>query len=82
MEGSGGFEKNLDEAEKHLRKAAKLGHPEADLALGKLLLDLAKNEEAFKFIRRAAELHENAQAQWELGKLDDCYTFCLVIFMN
>ena len=73
-EGGGGFEKNLDEAEKHLMKASDLGHPEADLALGKLLLVLARNEEAYKFIRRAAELHEDAKAQWELGKLDDCYT--------
>jgi hypothetical protein len=45
-----------------------MSHPEADLALGKLLLDLANNVEAFKFVQRAAERTEDAEAQWQLGK--------------
>jgi TPR repeat protein len=68
LNGTGGFKKNLDQAEKHLRKASEMNHPEADLALGKLLLDLANNVEAFKFVQRAAELTEDAEAQWQLGK--------------
>ena len=70
LKGTGGFKKNLDEAEKHLRKASDLRHPEADLILGKLLLDLGKNVDAFNCIRRAAEIEEDADAQWLLGKFD------------
>ena len=78
LKGTGGFKKNLDKAEKHLRKASDLRHPEADLILGKLLLDRAKNVEAFNFIQRAAEIEEDADAQWLLGKFDEFYeTFIL-----
>ncbi len=68
LNGTGGFKKDLDQAEKHLRKASEMSHPEADLALGKLLLDRANNVEAFNFVQRAAELSEDAEAQWQLGK--------------
>jgi TPR repeat protein len=68
LNGTGGFMKNQDRAEKLLRKASEMSHPEADLALGKLLLDLANNVEAFKFVQKAAELTEDAEAQWQLGK--------------
>jgi TPR repeat protein len=76
MQGSGGFQKNLNEAEKHLRKASELDHPKADFALGLLLLDLAKNEEAFHFIGRAAEMRGVAEAQQELGMLYSCGHGC------
>jgi TPR repeat protein len=67
LNGDGGFKKNVDEAEKHLRKASELNHPEADLCLGTLLLQKTKNEEGFHFIRRAAEKGENVVAQHRLG---------------
>ena len=69
LDGSGGFTKNLDKAEKYLRKASELNHCQADFVLGSLLLEHAKNEEAFHFISRAADSSENVKAQWQLGIL-------------
>jgi tetratricopeptide (TPR) repeat protein len=67
--GTGGFDEDFQKAEKYLRLASQLNHPEADLILGKLLLDLTKNEDAFHFIGRAAEIRGDPEAQWLLGTL-------------
>jgi len=66
--GTGGFEKDLIQAEQHLREACKAGYSEANLPLGKLLLELKKNEEAFEFIKLAAEKGCD-KGQFELGFL-------------
>ncbi len=68
LEGTRGFEQNLKAAEKFLRKASNLSHPEADLCLGRLMLEWRRNDEAFQFIRRAAEVTGSAVAQRQLGK--------------
>ena len=59
----------MDEAEKYLRKASELNHCKADFILGSLLLERSKNEEAFHFINRAADIREDVEAQILLGKL-------------
>jgi TPR repeat protein len=76
MQGSGGFTKNLDKAEKYLRKAFALDHSEADYILGFLLLEQAKNDEAFQFICRAAEIRGDPEAQLQLGVLYSCGHGC------
>jgi tetratricopeptide (TPR) repeat protein len=57
--GSGGYAKNLDMAEEYFRKAAAMKHPDADVALGFLLLGRRKNKEAFQYIKKAAETTGN-----------------------
>jgi TPR repeat protein len=69
LNGTGGFAEDRQEAEKYLRLASQLNHPHADLILGQLLLNLAKNEDAFHFITRAAEIGGEPEAQWLLGTL-------------
>jgi len=68
LDGSGGFEKDLLQAEQHLREASKAGYVEAHLQLGMLLLELKKNEEAVEFIELAAG-RGSADGQLELGML-------------
>ncbi len=68
-DGSGGYFKNLDKAEEHLRNASAMNHPEADLALGMLLLDRRKYKKAFQHIKKAAETTGNQDAQFTFGKL-------------
>jgi len=68
LSGSGGFEKDLRQAERNLREASKAGYAEAHLPLGKLLLELKKNEEAFEIIKLAAE-KGSGEGQFELGIL-------------
>jgi len=68
LSGCGGFEKDLSKAERNLREASKAGYSDANLPLGKLLLELMKNEEAIKFFKLAAE-KGSAEGQFELGML-------------
>jgi len=68
LNGTGGFDKDLLQAERNLREASKAGFAEAHFLLGKLLLDLKKNEEAIEFIKLAAE-KGSAEGQFELGIL-------------
>jgi len=66
--GTGGFEKDPSQAERYLAASSKAGYKEAHFQLGKLLLELEKNEEAFEFIKLAAE-EGSADGQLELGIL-------------
>jgi len=66
--GTGGFVKDLLQAELHFREASKAGHVDANLPLGKLLLELKKNEEAFQFIKLSAE-KGSVEGQFQLGIL-------------
>jgi len=66
--GTGGFVKDLRLAERYLREASKAGYADANLPLGKLLLELMNNEEAVEFIKLAAE-KGSGEAQFELGLL-------------
>jgi len=68
LNGTGGFEKNLRQAERNLKQASKAGFGYAYLPLGKLLLELKKNEEAFEFFKLSAE-KGSAEGQFELGNL-------------
>jgi len=68
LSGAGRFEKDLCQAEKYLREASKANYANALLPLGKLLLELKKNEEAIEFIKLAAE-KGSAEGQYELGIL-------------
>jgi len=68
LKGTGGFDKDLHQAEQHLREASKAGYADANLPLGKLLLELKRNDEAFEFIRLSAE-KGSAVGQFELGML-------------
>jgi len=68
LNGTGGFDKDLRQAERYLREASNKGHADANLPLGKLLLELKDNEEAFEFIKLSAE-KGSAEGQCELGIL-------------
>jgi TPR repeat protein len=59
----------LAKVEVKLREAASLGHRRAELALGKLLRRLRMAEQAFPFIRSAAECGVDEEAQLLLGML-------------
>jgi hypothetical protein len=60
----------LAKIEARLREAAELGHLQAQLALGKLLLAMSKNAtEAFAVIQRAAEHGGESEARLILGML-------------
>ncbi|PAA88107.1 hypothetical protein BOX15_Mlig005775g2, partial [Macrostomum lignano] len=66
LQGEGGFEQDFELAEMYLRKASDLNHERAFPALGKLLLQLGKEEDAAFFLRKAAESGD-AEAQWLFG---------------
>ena len=68
LNGTGGFDKDLQQAERNLKAASQAGYPDAHLPLGKLLLELKKNEEAVNFIKFSAE-KGSAEGQFELGIL-------------
>jgi len=68
LNGTGGFDKDLRQAERYLKEASKAGLADAHLPLGKLLLELKKNEEAVEFIKLAAE-KGSVDGQLELGML-------------
>ncbi len=65
--GEGGVAKDLKEAEKNFREAAKLGLVEAKVELMQLLMD-SDPCEAFRFAEEAAKVG-NARAQFFLGEL-------------
>ncbi|PAA54040.1 hypothetical protein BOX15_Mlig026018g1 [Macrostomum lignano] len=68
MRGKGGFRTNLKQSEEYFKKASDMGHEKATVALGSLLLQQNRSEEAVFFLSKAVEW-ENADAQWILGRL-------------
>jgi len=68
LNGTGGFIKDLHQAERHLRVASNCGYVDAHLPLGMLLQDQKRNEEAFEFIKLAAE-KGSSEGQFQLGLL-------------